>query len=825
MRLCVIYIMVLFGGSILLSALSHTHAYAQTQGFTSPLNQASPLTTLISRSQPTNKRLPHEHSESSPQSRPANLSRLEHYYYTRTGAALKQFAYDHFRYAGMPPPVSFGLTKPLPSMPRGAVQDGFILNAGDTLEVIFEGQRKDRGRYTISSSGLLPLPDLPPIQAAGRSLGMIRADLDNILENSPNTKAYISLHEVSQIGVLVLGEVQKPGKQTTTVYNTVIDALLSAGGVSKTGSLRQIKRIRNGTPETIDFYTILTGDDPGIDLNLRDGDRIIVPPIQDTIAITGAVQRPGIYETSQNDSDSNKVEVQQLIALAGGFLSDGRNRILRLSPRKNGSEDISDITTYSDVVLHNGDIFKIERGQDRREDMIELKGFSPRAGLYAAAKTGKLSDLLSSKDTLTPQTYSLLGFIEREAADGMTLDYIAFSPTQVASQIFDLRLQPRDAIHLFSKADIETIMAAAEDTPNSQPLKSIPLPPELIRLIQSRSLHVRGAVLKPGLWPISDQENLDEVLREAGGLSPLANKKNVEITSHLLGHGHQSDGRSGVRRLTFDLTTPANTPTLVGIGDSIRVNPRYKTHEGQSVRLIGEVVTPGNFDLIPGETYSSLIRRAGGYTGQAYPEGVILSRRSERDAEEMRYKNQATKILQTLSLSLQADNSKISPGQIAEAQALAKRLSDAKGIGRITLETNLGSLEAAPDLDIYLEGGDVIYVPKRSQTVRVYGEVLSPATLQFRNGKKARTYIEEAGGFTYHADEDRSFVIYPDGSAQPLRVSAWHHTSSVITPGSTIVVPRDPKPFNFIESAKDISQILSNLAITGIFIDDVRDDD
>ena len=44
-----------------------------------------------------------------------------------------------------------------------------------------------------------------------------------------------------------------------------------------------------------------------------------------------------------------------------------------------------------------------------------------------------------------------------------------------------------------------------------------------------------------------------------------------------------------------------------------------------------------------------------------------------------------------------------------------------------------------------------------------------------------------------------------------------------ILPGSTVVVPRDPKPFDFIESAKDVSQILSNLAITAIFIDDVQD--
>ena len=43
----------------------------------------------------------------------------------------------------------------------------------------------------------------------------------------------------------------------------------------------------------------------------------------------------------------------------------------------------------------------------------------------------------------------------------------------------------------------------------------------------------------------------------------------------------------------------------------------------------------------------------------------------------------------------------------------------------------------------------------------------------------------------------------------------------MIVPGSTIIVPRDPKPFDFIESAKDITQILSNIAITGIYADDL----
>ncbi len=97
--------------------------------------------------------------------------------------------------------------------------------------------------------------------------------------------------------------------------------------------------------------------------------------------------------------------------------------------------------------------------------------------------------------------------------------------------------------------------------------------------------------------------------------------------------------------------------------------------------------------------------------------------------------------------------------------------------------------------------------------------------MQFRKGKDAKTYIEEAGGTTYFADKDRAFVVYPDGSAKPLAVSAWKQSFNMIPPGSAIIIPRDPKPFNFLESAETISTILANIALTGFYLDDLGDDD
>jgi polysaccharide export outer membrane protein len=154
---------------------------------------------------------------------------------------------------------------------------------------------------------------------------------------------------------------------------------------------------------------------------------------------------------------------------------------------------------------------------------------------------------------------------------------------------------------------------------------------------------------------------------------------------------------------------------------------------------------------------------------------------------------------------------------------LAAELKEVEGVGRITVQSDPTVLKAHPDEDILLEPNDRIYIPRRPMTVRVYGEVLSPANLQFRKDKTPDNYVDEAGGMTYYADDDRAFVLYPDGSAQPLQISSWNHKATMIPPGSTIVVPRDPKPFDFIESAKDITQILSNLAITSVFVHDIKD--
>lgn len=764
-------------------------------------------------------------------------SPIENMYAARTAEELSQFGYDLF---GVPnQDTQRQLNTINNNKPSGAVQDNFILGNGDELEIMFTGQRNDRNLYTVNDQGLLLVQDFPPIPAAGRSIGQVRLSIKSAADTLYNTEAFVSLTSVRQIGVLVVGHVKRPGKKALTVFHTVLDALMQSGGIKKDGSLRQIKLVRDGRSTVIDVYDLLMNGQSATDLTLRDGDRIVVPAIGPTVAIAGEVKRPGIYEIrpslqamlSKPDKRSEQLTLDDMLELGGGVLAPGKNRFLKLSVTRNGEETVREINNSFKPLFGDGAVLMVSKGTEKRAGTVELVGHTRRPGLHALKQNQTLRALLSSEDILGPEIYALIGAIERWDTDQLTHKFLSFPLRLVLQDEFDMKLQDSDVVHLFSRNHITNLRSSTkkqgeeratekQDMNDDQRFvknKEVEnqLDTSMAAFLRERSAFVRGAVRNPGPYPVGERTSLESLLSAAGGLSLEADTANIEVTA-------DSDGTGTHRtRLNFNKDNPAET--IIAPGDAVRVNQKFKKIEDKSVLIMGEVTNPGRYDLLPGDKLSNLLERAGGFTGQAYPDGAIFSRESERKAEEARFKAQARQIKGSIAAALEVDDEKLNAAQIAEARALADELEDAQGIGRITVEADLGRLKAQPELDALLEAGDRIYIPKRSLNVRVRGEVLSPASLQFREKKEPVDYINEAGGFSFHADKNRSFVLYPDGSAQPLRVNKWSHSATFIPPGSTIVVPRDPKPFDFVESAKDISQILSNLAITAIFIDDVRD--
>lgn len=506
--------------------------------------------------------------------------------------------------------------------------------------------------------------------------------------------------------------------------------------------------------------------------------------------LRSGVPRPGFYPTA------GKAPVGGLARAAGGAL---------------GTPAVVDGTRPGSRsgVAGRGDIV------ESVEPRVELTGHVRHPGVRPLDGGGTLRHALADGGALRPGVYPLLGVIERHDKRTLTRSLIPFSPQEVAAGRADRLLADGDRIHLFDATRVRATVAPATGDPRDPVAPANPAPrganddadpldPAIAALLIERTVQVRGAVRQPGAYPVAESVTVDALLAAAGGIANTADAGSVELTNPAGRH-------------TLDLRRPGAGRKAVVAGDALRVNPAFATLETRAVTVLGEVRRPGAYDVLRGETLSSLIIRAGGLTEEAYPAGAYFTRESERRREKERYQQAARELDNGIVLLLQKGDP-IRQEEVALARQLAAQLRGIDPPGRMVVEADPAVLRQRPELDVLLESDDRILIPKRPLTVAVTGEVMAPAALQFRPGKTAADYLREAGGPTRGADDGRAFLVLPDGRAQPLSLSSWNHTVAAVPPGSTIVVPRDPKPFDTLEFTKNLGGILGSLAITAASI-------
>ncbi|GGF27543.1 hypothetical protein GCM10011611_36970 [Aliidongia dinghuensis] len=336
--------------------------------------------------------------------------------------------------------------------------------------------------------------------------------------------------------------------------------------------------------------------------------------------------------------------------------------------------------------------------------------------------------------------------------------------------------------------------------------------PDLLPFLVEHAITLRGEVRRPGIYPVVEA-SLAEVEQAAGGVTRAADFKNIEV-SHFTIDGPQ--GLANVDRQTLSLTQADFARVPLFAGDVVHFNSVYDRRDSGPVVLAGEFKQAGLFDIRRGEKLSELIRRAGGLTDDAYPYGAVLTRLSAQRSEQEGIDRSIRQIdagLTAAVANVSGANVNSNASTIASLQAAMTELKSAKPLGRVVFEADPATLAARPDLDIILEPGDRITMPKRPNSVSVTGDVLNPSSQQFEAGIAPKEYIKRAGGYLQTADTDHVFVVLPNGAAEPVSSSMWNFSKVAVPPGSTIVVPRDLSP-DALSVIRDVTQVLSQIAIT-----------
>ena len=128
---------------------------------------------------------------------------------------------------------------------------------------------------------------------------------------------------------------------------------------------------------------------------------------------------------------------------------------------------------------------------------------------------------------------------------------------------------------------------------------------------------------------------------------------------------------------------------------------------------------------------------------------------------------------------------------------------------------NLPNIMAAKSEEILLEGGDVLYVPTKKNSINVIGQVQVSSSHLYDETMTAEDYIIQSGGAKKRADEERIYVISANGSIKMVEESNWFAGSAntALKPGDTIVVPLDAEYMNDLTLWSTATQIIYNAAV------------
>ncbi|MDX1540241.1 MAG: SLBB domain-containing protein, partial [Geminicoccaceae bacterium] len=140
---------------------------------------------------------------------------------------------------------------------------------------------------------------------------------------------------------------------------------------------------------------------------------------------------------------------------------------------------------------------------------------------------------------------------------------------------------------------------------------------------------------------------------------------------------------------------------------------------------------------------------------------------------------------------------------VREAELIAQFVEHAR---QIQPEGRLIVARGGDIADIRLEEGDTVVIPPLTDVVMVQGEVNFPRALVHRPGASIADYIEQAGGFSERADEERLVLRHANGE---IEIGGGHE----VQPGDEIhVLPEiDVKS---LQIAKDIIQVIYQIAVS-----------
>ncbi len=386
----------------------------------------------------------------------------------------------------------------------------YVLGPGDDLTINVWGPVDSTIVRTVDRNGRIVLPKIGDL----RVWGLTFTEADRIIREQLSRyfrgfQTSVTMGRLRTVRVHVVGEVCQPGVYTLSSLATLTNALFSAGGPTKLGSLRNVRLLRNShTVGTIDLYDFLQRGDRSRDFRLESGDTVFVPTIGEIVAVAGEVKRPAIYELRGD------VRLGDLVQMAGGVTSTSylrRVQIVRAQPSAERVTVDVDFANYllkkdatGNPVVNGGDLVLIHRADPRIYNMVKVEGAVKYPGSYELKPLMKLSQLLPAEKLLPEALVERVEIARRKPDLSLEIVPVNLRKAWAGDAAQDLALRPLDEVTVRTE------------------------------LREARVVTLAGQVVRPGRYTIAENEPLSSVLERAGGFTDRAYLKSAVFVRETL---------------------------------------------------------------------------------------------------------------------------------------------------------------------------------------------------------------------------------------------------------------------------------------------------
>ena len=653
--------------------------------------------------------------------------------------------------------------------------DVVAISGSNLLSPVVQTEVDSKGNIFISGIGVVP--------AENRSIKDVESAINRMAASKYNNlKVRLNVASGRDFSVFVYGQVNKPGKVVINNNSSIIDALGAAGGVKKTGTLRNISYTSNKKTRTVDLYkTIFSGQDD--DIILRPNDKIFVGGIGNVVALKNGVSVTGIYETKDGES------LQKLVSFAGGLLPGTQtNEVTMTSLDKKTLERTAKNVSWIEArntKLTSGDVVEFRELYNTAENTVTLQGNVKHPATFAYKPGMRLSDVLKSENELLEETFITQAVIRRVSGKDNTIETIPIFLKEFFAGANDPLLKPRDVINIYKNTNTEFVdVFGCISTPKHLTYTDNMRLDDVLTDIQFVDSNIEP----------EDEDNVNVSFRSedstalVGGTSNSSRVISAEnVAVEILGE----DGSTQVYYL-YDIMINGNTIKNISLmpGDKVFFRPLRSNETIKNVKVSGFVTHPGVFKFVEGKRLVDMITMADGLTKDADLRGTVFVRKNIQTKQVDLAQKNNDRDISLLEGRLASGYKQTDSDMEAKTNMITMLKSEQKDYknkytGQIALNIKSNNLNKVRDIDnIEVQDGDEIYIPRMSNHVSVLGEVYNEQSFVYRDGMKVRGYIKEVGGYTPNAARFRLYKVGVNGRA--VKAHSW----TKITQGDTIVVPR-----------------------------------